>query len=59
MMVTDGGKMSPEQQVKIIIGDLVLQVSGQALMIEALQARIKELQPAAPETEKPPNPPES
>lgn len=37
--------MTPEQQVKMIIGDLVLQVSNQALMIEQLQAQIKELTP--------------
>lgn len=51
MMVLDKGViMTTEQQVKMIIGDLVLQVSNQAMLIEALQTRIKELSPPqAPE----------
>ena len=44
MMVVDQN-MTPEQQVKMIIGDLVLQISQQAMLIEQLQARIKELEP--------------
>ena len=52
-MVTDVGKMTTEQQVKMIIGDLVLQISQQALIIEAQAARIKELEPKPTEPEKP------
>lgn len=48
MMVTDSNKMTTEQQVKMIIGDLVLQISQQAMLIEQLQARIKELEPSKP-----------
>ncbi len=52
MMVVDQN-MTPEQQVKMIIGDLVLQISQQAMLIEQLQARIRELEPKPAEQPKP------